>query len=413
MTIFEQLHLEKCDGILRTSDLFYSSSVDYFHSGKFPGCTSPEKNVPWNLDGRCLESQHYNGSCSFSLSPNRTCGFCGESNKYLRDLRDHLFIYKEKCEGLVIYGAALGDKYYEWMHDISFFSRRPKRSVDLYDTCFFQFVDGPEERKELLSADKSQILINVPLSKFPFKNNRRSVKLLKMNPSHLFPWAKRIIWQDAKLLRGMSKYDIPIDYNQHFVNTVGRTGTCSSFMSLPNHLSSISGSLITSEALNLFLANPNENLLNATSLLRHCATIFDAAVRRPSVSDSIFAVVFQCLKYYDFFGKQNQNNIFFQEPLIDSAFMIFDMRSDLCRKFNEDLLCSWLQEIHCHSDRDQVSFSAALSSTNLNLKSGSVNAVTATARVYANSNNLPMVALLPSNCHWYYPGFASCLERGK
>mmetsp|Transcript_8389 Transcript_8389/g.18801 ORF Transcript_8389/g.18801 Transcript_8389/m.18801 type:complete len:216 (-) Transcript_8389:1858-2505(-) len=146
-------------------------------------CTSPEKEVLWTLDGSCLKRPHFVSPPPSSAGTNRTCGFCGESNAYLRSLRDEIETrYKERCEELVVFGAALGSGYGEWMHERSFFSPNSKLAADRYGTCFFQFIED-EGGRYSYSVDKSQILIPLNLSKFPYRNNRRNVKVLKLNPS--------------------------------------------------------------------------------------------------------------------------------------------------------------------------------------------------------------------------------------
>lgn len=77
-------------------------------------CLSPEKEVPWILDGKCMEHPTQNSSfvssSRSSTNNQRTCSFCGESGVYLRELRDQLSVNEEMCKGMVVYGAALGSK---------------------------------------------------------------------------------------------------------------------------------------------------------------------------------------------------------------------------------------------------------------------------------------------------------------
>ena len=58
---------------------------------------------------------------------------------------------------------------------------------------------------------------------------------------------------------------------------------------------------------------------------------------------------------------------FYQEPLIDTAFIVYDMRTPHCRQFNGNLGCSWLDEIRCYSDRVQIFFPVVVANSGLRL----------------------------------------------
>ena len=383
------------DGVVLTSPPPPPPSFPVIQDDK---CVSPEKNATWILDGTCLDDPFISSSVTLSSSssqqdqrPHRTCGSCGENAAYLRLLRDEISAkYKEKCKELVVYGAAFGESYEQWMRDPEYFGGHSKRSVELYNTCFFSFVGN--SGTDAYSIDNSQILIHVDSSKMPYKNDRRNVKMLKLNPGLLFPWAKRIIWQDAKLL-GSKPYGIPVDYHQHFKQTVDRFQTCSSYQALPHHKNTV--------------FDVNQPL----DLMSHCKVIIAAAVKRPTVSDSLAGLMYQCELYYKKFSDQSNpaSQVFHQHPLIDSAVIVWDMRTEACRQYNGNMLCSWMNEIHCHTDRDQVSYSAVLASSGVHLVAGSE----VDDRVYANKDNVPMVHISKRSCHWYYRSFSRCINNHK
>jgi len=360
-------------------------------------CLSPERYSPWILDGSCMKRPHR--STFSSTGHRRSCGFCGDDAAYLKKVRDEIAVkYEEKCKDLLVFGAALGGNYEEWLRSPEFLGDHSSKVVKRHGTCFFQFVTDVNATGDLISADGSQNLIVIDPAKMPYDSNRRNTKMLKFSPGLLFPWAKRVIWQDAKLLSSSignkpSPHGLPSDYFLHFNRTVQRFGTCSSFMGLPHHKVSIN----TSPSVNL----------NA-----HCDTIFIAAKKRPTVSDSLDVLRTQCERYMEMHGNltHQSSQVFAQSPLVDSAFIVYDMRSTLCQKFNGDLGCSWLDEIHCYSDRDQISFPHILATSGLNLSPDlNTPGQEFRDRVYINKNNVPMLHIAKRSCHWYYRSFSRCI----
>ncbi len=97
-------------------------------------------------------------------------------------------------------------------------------------------------------------------------------------------------------------------------------------------------------------------------------------------------------------------------PLIDTAFIVYDMRSTFCKEFNGDLGCSWLNEIHCYSDRDQISFPRIMTSSGLKLSPElQTSGQEERDRIYLNEHGMPMVHITKSTCHWYYNSFSHCV----
>lgn len=352
-------------------------------------CLSPERKAQWALDGSCMEHPHTTAYSSTGFP--RSCGLCGEGATYLRELRDTIAVqYKNTCQDIVVYGAALGENYATWMQSRQFLGIHSTMIVKRHGTCFFQFVTN--STGEPFSIDGSQNLIEIDTAKMPYDNNRRNTKILKMNPGLLFPWAKKVIWQDAKLLNDQKKFGLPSDYLLHFNRTVGRFGTCVSFMGLPHDLATVGNS-------------------SNVSLRAHCDTIIAAAVKRPTVSDNLDVLQSQCKRYEEKKASlSSQFSRFHQDPLIDSAFIVYNMQSPECRKFNGDLGCSWLDEIHCFSDRDQISFPQLLFSGLKLSPELDVLGQEYRDRVYVDQNNISMLHIGKRSCHWYYRSFSRCMS---
>ena len=360
-------------------------------------CLSPEKKVPWILNGDCLDHP----PVSFSSNQGRTCGLCREGAAYIRELRDEISSqFVQKCKDkIIVYGAALGWKYEEWMQDPDFLGGHGQKVVQMYgnETCFFQFVTDLAESNKTMSIDGVHNLITVDLDQLPYENNRRNTKMLKLNPGLLFPWAQKIIWQDVKLFRSVGQdwsSNFPTDYSKHFDRTVGYHKTCAGFTGLPFHKNSIfkHSTKVTLES--------------------HCEAIVEASKLRPTVSDDLQGLIAQCQLYEEMYkGTDDKSRLFHQDPLVDSAFIVWDMQSEACRTFNANLGCSWLDEIHCYSDRDQVSFPLVLASSGLKIPSDQPKRPTDVIRdrVYVNDDNIPMLHITRRSCHWYFQSFSRCV----
>ena len=344
-------------------------------ANKARSCTSPEV-ASWIMDGQCNEETYVSALENDEFQ--HSCGLCGDSATYLRNLRNEIKAqYEDQCKDLVVYGACLGatceklvTKENEW------------HVMERPGTCFFLLIGGMSEVALSSNVNEFSHFIIIDITKMPYKNNRRNVKVLKFSPGLLFPWADRVIWQDQKF---PAKWDfqLPKDYMLHFNRTIENQGTCLSFVGLPHHESAIG-----------VAAN--------VTLSAQCNAIISAVEGRPSVSDSIDSVRTQCEKYME-------RNIR-QTPLVDTAFIVYDMRSSSCRKFNGNFLCTWLDEIHCHSDRDQISFPFIIDSMDLELASGqNIPGKEYRDQVYVNAKNKPMLHVAKRSCHWYYGSFSRCV----
>ena len=142
----------------------------------------------------------------------------------------------------------------------------------------------------------------------PYDNNRRNVKMLKFNSGLLFPWAERGIWQDEKLINSSREYGLPSNYLLHFDRTVQRFGTCSSFMGLPHHKASI-------------------HTAPSVTFTAHRDTIIVAAIERPSDSDNrdVLRTQYESYKAWHSNSPYQSSQVFNQTPLVDGAFIVYDM----------------------------------------------------------------------------------------
>ena len=136
----------------------------------------------------------------------------------------------------------------------------------------------------------------------------------------------------------------------------------------------------------------------------HCEAVIAAAEKRTTVSDDLEGLRLQCQHYEELHSNEalQSSQVFYnQHPLVDSAFIVYDMRNSTCRKFNGDFGCSWLNEIHCFSDRDQISFSHILASSGLRLSPHmQVSGQEFRDRIYINEDHRPMLHIAKRSCHW-------------
>jgi hypothetical protein len=293
-----------------------------------------------------------------------------------------------ECSELVVYGCALGSKY-EGMVNRPISGNRTRILTELHGHCFFSFVlkedsagnGAPLILENRISKSGLQLLIPVPRNVLPYKSMRRNTKLFKLFGGHMiFAFAKRVIWQDAKLWR---KAEVT-NYYTLFNWTVQNPGACVSFMALPNHPSSL-----------------NKVREDGPLFKYHCEAIL--ASDRTDVTDDRGVIEKQCKDYQELDAENY--SISLDTGLIDSGLILWDMGSDRCRDFNSKLSFTWAKETHCFGDRDQVSFPHALRSM----------AVRESSRVLPTESMsmdksftggidtaTPLVHFVRGNCHWYY-----------
>jgi hypothetical protein len=68
----------------------------------------------------------------------------------------------------------------------------------------------------------------------------------------------------------------------------------------------------------------------------------------------------QCDAYVQLVYGREMGTEFLDQGLVDTSLLIWNESTGTCRDFNAALRCSMLNQLHCHSDRDQVAFPFAL-----------------------------------------------------
>lgn len=310
-------------------------------------------------------------------------------------------------------------------------------------------------------------LIPIPSSVLPYENMRRNAKLLKYMGHLAFTGdgdfggnntiaVKTIIWQDAKFLR-FDERVIPRRYDNLFQsrNRGNATTVRGIFNSTTNtkrgNQRTSPQPCITSMGLPIH-ESAFFNLNNQTSYGRtfsyrpryedHCRAIIDALTERPSVTDSPESLMDQCRTYMEHIaGEENAASgpslegtgaNMLDHALIDSAFIVWNESTEMCREFNAALRCTIMDQIHCHSDRDQVNIPFALYHMGLEAQYMNENDVLDDPRnatelqarpvddewqtrvhdlkwVYKRGNDTisrhrsdVLLRIIPSSCHWYY-----------
>jgi hypothetical protein len=156
-----------------------------------------------------------------------------------------------------------------------------------------------------------------------------------------------VIWQDAKFFRDDFVGKLPIDYEELIDHNA-----CVTAMGLPVHKGTVG------------LTNIREGILRygryRPQYEHHCQAIIEALTDRPNVTDSSSNLFRQCDAYLRHVYLEEGNTQTMNQGLIDSAFIIWNQNSTKCLDFNNELRCTIMDQIQCHSDRDQVSIPFAL-----------------------------------------------------
>jgi hypothetical protein len=189
----------------------------------------------------------------------------------------------------------------------------------------------------------------------------------------------------------------------------------------------------------------------------HCGAIIEASKKRPTISDNLDTVQYQCALHQnitrttavqrndagndeeriDLKNNQHQRqSLSLDDAMIDSAFIVWDLRTDRCKEVVATISCTWFDEIHCYSDRDQISFpyvfvkmglqhvptiTTSLSSPSSNKKTGRTNETAGNIsadvitpethhRLFAHYSTptQPIVHITKSSCHWYFNNLNDC-----
>jgi hypothetical protein len=419
-------------------------------------CSSPECASPWPLGSCDPRPQHdddgnHQGNTTTrrmvgqSHTSRRTCGWCSNGQRggpsrlaaYLRTLSDRLAVrHADECgHRVVVYSVALGVEHEQFLWELPHpynATTRMGTKLDATDllrrhgNCFFTFVlrnttattattassgggstSAANDNKATTwtptrSADGIDWVVAIPTDILPYRNHRRNTKLIKLQGHMIFPWAQRLIWQDTKFRRFDFSHARPTDYERWFNDHVvgqNNNAVCAGFYALPSHENSF-GQYVTAAD------NNDPRVPYRNQYLHHCEAVVEALKIRHTVTDSRAALLHQCRSYV------RQSRLRFDADLlslalIDSAFMGWDLRQEHCRAFVADLTCTWLDELHCYSDRDQISFPQVIRSMQLRpLHRQYVDPVTSNVEFW--SHGRPMARFTQSRCHWYYQEIDEC-----
>jgi hypothetical protein len=464
--------------------------------GLFRNCTSPEASVPWpfHREHGSLPKSSF-PIASSALNPQLKCGLGLDGNRsddenkvgfieyFERTVKQELIqplLDQENCHDLVVFGAAFGSSYVQFMvdqlqeTDDGFdFIVDSDGLMEKHGRCFFMFVNFDETEEEKPEKLGHYWLIPLRPDSLPYENARRNTKLLKymgqyafLNHNHVGTVSpKVIIWQDAKFFREDMVNSIPRDYST-VVRPRNHDGSADANAKLP--CLSTMGLPAVKASFGKAITDNFSNGLTVSSYGRpryqdHCQTIIDALQSRPGVTDSPHALRAQCQMYMKFVnGKQERETIGNEEEmdslnfgLIDSAFLVWNESTQQCRDFNAILRCTMLDQLQCHSDRDQVLFpfvihqllvasdgtmnttkdsSYALKATYYNSRTESKSNIDRNWKPHAHDLDLVesnsaisssidanvdqmeqqvYVRMKRSACHWYYFGFAPNQPMGE
>jgi len=357
---------------------------------------SGKGGLPVSEESTDEQSRIANLGCKFQNDENPASVYMWKFAKSLKIMK------RRECSNLVVYGAAFGSTYTDMMNI-------PKNSRNLAKTkallrehgsCFFIFVQQEEDEarrtgnavltKLVRAKDGLNILLPVDLAALNVVNKRRGTKLFKFFGHKIFPWAKKILWQDAKLGIGR-KFPLNINLNTYFEKTVQRNDVCVAFMGLP-----IEDVTMGSNSIQLKRADFN----------RHCTAIVNSG--RKDVTDDRKGLLRQCLSYQEkvLLRKGGNISVDLSRNLIDTALIAWDFQKERCRDFADKLYCTWAHEVNCFSDRDQVSFPYALYQMGLQEQPAvgvvsNPDDVTIKHATLTNTQREPLVHIVDSKCHWY------------
>lgn len=401
--------------------VFFSNVTYDYHE-----CTSPESHVPWPLEGADHSKTSNNHTCGLDSNDPFSAYFRGEIWK------QNFEPLVSKCETLVVFGVAFGGNFVKDLDAPHV--RSLVNATDLlrrHGRCFFILTTEDDiqnnanivekyNSKDRKSTDPiligHNIMVPIPAEVLPYKNPRRNVKLLKYMGQYLFSKAETVIWQDAKFFRDDFVSKQPVDYTD-----LVEKDSCVTAMGLPVH------------KITVGLENIRRGIQKAgrytAQYEHHCQTIIAALAGRPNVTDSSENLIRQCDAYLQHVYEQEESIETMNQGLIDSAFIVWNHRTQACRDFSSTFRCTIMDQIQCHSDRDQVSIPFAMYKMGVSgkyrhregkelkkvdekwdprihdLDFTFTNNSTQTTNT---DDNAVMLRVTRSSCHWYFSRLGNC-----
>lgn len=327
-------------------------------------CTSPEyQKVTWPLNGTSSTST-ITPSFSCGMDPSQSSSFGDYYRNTIWKQQILPLANKEQCRDMVIFGVAFGAQFVrQLISGAALQTFNATKLVDQQGPCFFMFTSIEDMVDAGLPYYKNNSAGSVPLTSIrtenlpfwwipipsnylPYVSPRRNAKLLKYAGHFLFPNTSTIIWQDAKFFRQDMVDRQPRNYQ---VIADASHDTCLTAVGLPVHPNTVGND------------HPSPHSLR----LKHryawqCHAVVEALRRRPNVTDSPTSLMYQCLAYLSDLQHNLDTTSRLDYGLVDTAFLIWNEATKRCRSFNAELRCTVLDQLHCHSDRDQINFPYSL-----------------------------------------------------
>jgi len=393
-------------------------------------CTSPENHVPWPLKGDVRSMASDDVTCGLSADTPFASYFTGSLWK------NKIEPMLSQCTKLVVFGVAFGGDFVKDLdaphvhalvnatdllqrHGRCFFilttERDIQNNIDIvrkYNSPEMSFVDPV--------VMGHNILIPLPEEILPYQNPRRNVKLLKYMGQYMFQQAETVVWQDAKFFRDDFVSKQPMDYS-----ALVEDDSCVTAMGLPVHS-------VTVGVENIRRGLKKDGRYTA-QYEHHCQTIIAALINRPNVTDSSESLIQQCDAYLQHVYQQEGSTDTMNQGLVDSAFIVWNHKTQACRDFSSTFRCTIMDQIQCHSDRDQVSIPFALYNMGVTGKyrphkgdmPTKVNkawdprihdlefyltekATTNHREAIRESKDSVMLRITRSSCHWYFSRLGNC-----
>jgi len=406
------------------NDGVFFSNVSY----DFRECASPERHVPWPLEGDIRSK----------TSDTLTCGMKSDTSAFFRgSLWEKNFApLTSKCKILAVFGVAFGGNFVKDLdaphvrslvnatdllgrHGNCFFILTTKQDIERNDNIVKKYNSEERSLVDPVMIGHN-ILIPLPTEILPYRNPRRNVKLLKYMGQYMFPETETVIWQDAKFFREDFVSKQPMDYGDMVEHNA-----CVTFMGLPIHKNAFG-------LENIRMGIQKYGRYTA-QYEHHCQTIIAALIDRPNVTDSSDNLIRQCDAYLQHVYQQEGTIESMNQGLIDSAFIIWNHKTQACRDFSSTFRCTIMDQIHCHSDRDQVSIPFAMYNMGVSgryrqhtgdtLKKldekldprihdldfvVSDTPKSSHASEMTSNNEATMLRITRSSCHWYFSRLGNC-----
>ena len=218
-----------------------------------------------------------------------------------------------------------------------------------------------------LSSAGHYWIVPVDREILPYESMKRNSKLFQYTSRFLFPFAKSVIYHNSAFLTPRYLNRQPTDYNDS--NSYHHQQPYS-------EESSTSSSLLPPPCLMIYSLPKTVATVGATNFKRdeklfqgHCKHVInrmekftnDGASTGKSVDPAGTAsLIQQCDAYLQYVYRRELDTSFLDQGMADTNFVRWNENTEFCRDFNDKLRCTILEQLHCHSDKDQMALSFSL-----------------------------------------------------